>query len=176
MWKERLSKCMVWTIGCNQRIVGGTARLHSIPGGVCFTRPAFFIPQPTIMSSKAARFQLTWASSEKPGGKTGDEAILEWLQTPRNAARYIRLWNNIAEADSKATFSAELTTFVNNNSSPQRTPSSVQKRVQRFDELLKESKALLSSGASERGKVTYVCLHVSIWDIRLTKSCMHYVM
>ncbi|KAJ8656733.1 hypothetical protein O0I10_007580 [Lichtheimia ornata] len=103
-----------------------------------------------MSSSKVARLQKNWTSGEKPGDKSGDEAILEWLQTPRNAARFIRIWNNIAEADSKTSFSAELATFVNSISSPQRTASSIHKRAQRFDELLKETKAMLSNGASDR--------------------------
>lgn len=106
----------------------------------------------TNSTSMTARTQKSWSFSENPGDKSGDQAILEWLQTPHNAARFIRWWNNIAQDDTKTSFSNELGAFVNNNSSPQRTNQSIYKRSERFDELLKDCKDMLSNGVSERGK------------------------
>lgn len=94
----------------------------------------------------------SWTTSDQPdGGTSGDDAILNWLQQPGNAARFIRYWNGNIKAERMMDFIADIRSYVNRTSSPARSSEATYKRIQRWNQLLKLGQRMQQEGATEDG-------------------------
>lgn len=95
------------------------------------------------------RKALWWNVADKPGVKSGDEAILDWFRIPNNASRYLNGKRHPKFGENLKSVLNEIKTTVNENSSPPRSPSAVAKRLREWVREFKKAKTTADSGASE---------------------------